>query len=292
VRAFGLVLLAFAAVWPARWVAVRVALGAAGGGFLVASAWPASFGSHANLWAVPVAVALAAVAVVLLPALPSSVHRAAAIPDSTAVAAPDSAPTVHPSASAPSEWALATRGASTHSDGPVALAPVAWHSHWWRGTRMGWGWGWRWALLAGSAAAVYGCVPETDQMREVGVVVVAGAVVEVVRRLPLPAPALVGAWGLVAWSALYGATGRPSALIGGLFALVAPVAAGLAARRGFVAAFRVGGVWAVAALVVARTGGIEPTTRPAVVAALVGALVAAAVSALVWRRSPSVRCDD
>ena len=148
----------------------------------------------------------------------------------------------------------------------------------------GWQLGWRWALLAGGAAAVYGCVPETDQMPEVGVVVAAGLVVEVVRRTPLPSAALMGAWALVAWSALYGATGRPSALVGGLFALVAPVAAGVVARRGWWCSVLVGGAWAVAGLVVARTGGIATQLRPAVVAAALGAAAATAVSAVCWRR--------
>ena len=147
-----------------------------------------------------------------------------------------------------------------------------------------WRLGWRWALLAAGAAAVYGCVPETDQIPEVGVVVAAGLVVEVVRRTPLPAAALVAAWGLVAWSALYGATGRPSALVGGLFALVAPIAAGAVARRGWWCSAGVGVVWAVAALVVARTGGIATELRPAVIAAGVAAAVATAVSAVCWRR--------
>jgi len=150
--------------------------------------------------------------------------------------------------------------------------------------RRGWRLGWRWALLIGGAAAVYGCVPETDQMPEVGVVVAAGLVVELVRRTPLPAAALVGAWGLVAWSALYGATGRPSALVGGLFALAAPIAAGAAARKGWWCSVCVGGAWAVAGLVVARTGGIATELTPAVVAAVAAAAAAGVVSAACWRR--------
>lgn len=151
------------------------------------------------------------------------------------------------------------------------LAGVRWH-------------GWRWLMLAGAAAGVYGCVPETDQMRDVAVVVIAGAVVEVVRRAPLPAAAYTAAWGLVAWSALYGATGRPSAIIGGLFALLAPLAAAAATRRGDVTSVLVGAVWGVTALVVARTGGIATTTRPAVQAAVAGSAVAAVLSAVLWVR--------
>lgn len=149
--------------------------------------------------------------------------------------------------------------------------------------------GWRWLMLCGSAAAVYACVPETDQMREVAVVLVAGAVAEWLRGVPLPAPAFVAAWGLVGWSALFGATGRPSAVIGGLFAIVAPLASSLLSRRGDAAAVLAGLVWAVIALIVARTGGIESSTGPAVAAAVVGAAVATALSALVWCRCSTAR---
>lgn len=144
--------------------------------------------------------------------------------------------------------------------------------------------GWRWLMLGGAAAAVYGCVPETDQMREVAVVVAAGAVAEWLLRSPLPAAAYAAAWGFVAWSALYGATGRPSAVIGGLFALVAPVAAGVVARRSDFVSVAVGLVWSITAVVVARTGGISMTTRPAVTAAMSGAIVAGGLSAVLWSR--------
>lgn len=144
--------------------------------------------------------------------------------------------------------------------------------------------GWRWALLAGSAAAVYGCVPETDQMREVAVVLVAGGVIERLRRSPLPSAVSVAAWGLVAWSALYGATGRPSALIGGLFALLPPLAAAAVARLGVRVASTIGAVWVSAAVAVARTGGVSMQTRPAVAATAAGAIVACAISAMLWRR--------
>lgn len=147
--------------------------------------------------------------------------------------------------------------------------------------------GWRWVMLGGAAAAVYGCVPETDQMRDVAVVVAAGAVAEWLRGVPLPAPAYTAVWGLVAWSALFGATGRPSAVVGGLFALVAPVAAGAMAAmaaRGDRVIVGVGFAWALAGLVVARTGGIATSAAPAVLAAAVGAAAAGSVSALLWYR--------
>ncbi|MDO9173710.1 MAG: hypothetical protein Q7V62_02830, partial [Actinomycetota bacterium] len=114
--------------------------------------------------------------------------------------------------------------------------------------------GWRWALLIGAAAGVYACVPETDQMPLVVAALAGGAVIEQLRRRPLPAPAVAVGWALVAWSALYGASGRPSALLGGLFALVPPLAAAVVGRRGVVCAATVGVTWVVVAGVVARTG--------------------------------------
>jgi len=153
-----------------------------------------------------------------------------------------------------------------------------------RALRVHWH-GWRWLMLVGVAAAVYGCVPETDQMREVGVVLVAGALAEWLLRQPLPPAAFTAAWGLVAWSAMFGATGRPSALIGGLFALVAPLAAAVVAPRRASVAVWVGVTWGATALVVARTGGIATTTGPAVRAAVLGAVVAVAISAALWSRA-------
>lgn len=148
-----------------------------------------------------------------------------------------------------------------------------------------------WWVLLGSTAAVYGCVPETDHLREVAVVVALGGAVEVVRRRPLPAPALVAAFALVEWSALYGATGQARALAGGLFALsplvaVAVVAAPTAGRRRPAAAWlpwAVGATWVLAALVVARTGGIASSLPPACRAALAGGVAAALVSAALVR---------
>lgn len=167
--------------------------------------------------------------------------------------------------------------------------------------------GWRWVALLGAAAAAYACVPETDQFREVAVVLAAGAVAEAwlvgIGRPALPPSAHLAAWGLVAWAATFGASGRQSAVVGGLFALLAPVAAGVVARRaGSVDSVAPAGapagllllpplvaaVWVVAGVAVARTGGIDPATGPAVVAAGVAAAVALLISAALWRfvRSP------
>ena len=140
-----------------------------------------------------------------------------------------------------------------------------------------------WGLLLGGAIAIYGCVPETDQMREVAVVVCAGGLAEVMRRQALPSPALLASAGLVLWSALYGATGRPSALVGGLFALVAPIAVALVPGRRRWVPWAIGLVWSGAAVAVARTGGIIATGLSSALTWTAGfAMTAAAVSAGIY----------
>jgi hypothetical protein len=149
-----------------------------------------------------------------------------------------------------------------------------------------------WWVLLGSAAAVYGCVPETDQMREVAVVVAAGGVVELLLHRPLPAAALAAAFGLVEWSALYGATGQARALAGGLFALTPLVAVGAVAcllagdqrtpRRWWLP-WAVAATWVAAALTMARTGGIATSLPPAAWAAAVCGVAAASISAVLVR---------
>jgi hypothetical protein len=142
-----------------------------------------------------------------------------------------------------------------------------------------------WWLLLASAASIYACVPETDQMREVAVVVAAGGLAELLLRHTLPDPALVAAAALVEWSALYGATGQGRALVGGLFALMPLIAVAVATawtRRRRTAswlAWAVGGVWACATLGLARTGGIASSVGSAIGAVVVW--TAAAVIATV-----------
>lgn len=176
----------------------------------------------------------------------------------------------------------------------VGAAVVVVAAQWWaaprvhvRLSRAGGAWG----LLFGSAIAVYGCVPETDQMREVAVVVCAGGLVEALRRRPLPNPALLAASGLVAWSALYGATGRPSALVGGLFALLPFIAVASTPSRRWWLPWLVGLVWSGAAVGVARTGGIatELSTAVAWAAAFGGAALAVTLAVYAVSAKRAVR---
>ncbi len=122
-----------------------------------------------------------------------------------------------------------------------------------------------------AAVAIYGCVPETDQMREVGFTVALIVLIEVVRWRPLPTVWHACGAALVGWSGLYGATGRESALIGALFALGAiPLLHSverLAAQRARTLSERtrwfVLGAASVSAVVMARTGGIAMNTATA-----------------------------
>jgi hypothetical protein len=153
-------------------------------------------------------------------------------------------------------------------------------------------------VLALTTLAIYLCVPETDQMPTVALMVVMLAGIEIVTRQPsAPAVQLVAA-GIVLWAGLYGATGRSSAIVGTLFAfwpfvLVGGVTLGLRwrerppARRPQRWAIEVTG--GIAAIAVARTGALEPTVRPALVAVGIAAGVSIVVCGLLLRPVDRVR---
>ena len=164
---------------------------------------------------------------------------------------------------------------------------------WWAVPRLRTGFsmpGSRWVLFVGSAFAVYCCVPETDQMWEVGLVIAAAVVAEVLRQRVLPTPVDAAVAGLILWSALFGATGRPSALVGGLFALMPLVAvpAVMAARPALAVGrlrwrWALAIVWIGAAIAVARTGGIARTAAPAWIAVVCVTAAALLASELLAR---------
>lgn len=124
-----------------------------------------------------------------------------------------------------------------------------------------------------SLVAVYGCVPETDQIPPVAALAAALVVVEVVLRRRVRLSWHAGVAALVLWAGVYGATGRQSALVGALFAwwpvLLVPLVADLVRRveraRELVR-WVIAGLGSIAAVLVARTGALEPTVGPAVVA--------------------------
>lgn len=133
------------------------------------------------------------------------------------------------------------------------------------------------ALLAMAWLATYACVPETDHLPDIAVAIVGVFVIEVATRTPSGIVHLGTAFVLVV-AGWYGATGRGSAQVGALFALwplalTGIVFATFVHRRHRPLAvewrFVVGAIGGVAALAVARTGAIQPTTGPAIVAVAV-----------------------
>jgi len=141
--------------------------------------------------------------------------------------------------------------------------------------------------LLAVAATCFACVPETDHFPMVVVALLVTLFAEVSSRRAAPAWWLCAAGLLVVWAGMYGATGRPSALVGAGFAwwpLFAPAA--LAARGTRSDAARVAvmaGVGAVAAVAVGRTGALADSVGPAVVAVAVAAPASAAAMVVVWR---------
>ena len=131
-------------------------------------------------------------------------------------------------------------------------------------------------VMLAIVGTIYCCVPETDQLDEVASVLVLVLVTELLASrflwwLALPQTVLV------LWSGLYGATERSSAIVGTLFAfwpvaLTGGVLLALARTRWSVGAVERHGLEAigvVAAVAVARTGALQPTVGPALVAVAV-----------------------
>jgi hypothetical protein len=132
-------------------------------------------------------------------------------------------------------------------------------------------------LLGYAGVAIYGCVPETDQMPTIGWMLAGLLLIELVTRSTSSPAAQVVAAGIVLWSGIYGATGRGSAIVGAWFAfwpLVLVVSAALVfGLRASPTRWAIGAIGAVAAVAVSRTGAIEPTTAPALVSVAVVAPV-------------------
>lgn len=137
-------------------------------------------------------------------------------------------------------------------------------------------------MLLGSCLAVYLCVPETsDQMATVGTVVAVAIVIEMVVRRALPIALHAALIGVVLWAGMYGASGRASAYVGALFALAPELLAGLVTRREALVLITA----LLATIVVARTGALERTIGPALVAAGIATGVCL-LAVVVGRRSP------
>lgn len=157
------------------------------------------------------------------------------------------------------------------------------------------------AFLGGSAVAVYLCVPETNtQMPSVFALVVVLVLMEVIGRVRVPLLLHTFLALVVLWSGVFGATARPSALVGTLFAMWPPIVVGLAAlvrprfeRTPLVARLPVATIGVGAALVVARTGAldddVEPALRSAGIALLASGAVIAFLTLVIRPRRRTVR---
>jgi hypothetical protein len=139
--------------------------------------------------------------------------------------------------------------------------------------------------LAGWLAAVYGCVPETDQIPPVAAGVAAALVFEVVWGRSLPWLAHLGLATLILWAGLFGASGQGRAVIGtwfGAWGLVLGPAMMFVVprlrRAPLLLRWVVTGAGGVAALIVARTGALRPPVRGAVRSAMLWATVSASLA--------------
>ena len=141
------------------------------------------------------------------------------------------------------------------------------------------------ALLGLTAIAIYACVPETNnQMPAIGVMLASLFVIELVARQPSAPLVHAVAIGIVLWSGLYGATGRDSAIVGALFAFW-PLALVVIvchwpgrAEPGPIVRWLIGLIGGIAAVAVARTGALEPTIGPALLAVAIALPTSLAVA--------------
>lgn len=152
--------------------------------------------------------------------------------------------------------------------------------------------------LLGWLAAIYGCVPETGQVRPVAAWLVALFVVEVIWGRPAPWLAHLAAAMLVLWAGVFGATGQERAIVGALFGAwglfigpLAAVAVPPLRRAPLLARWVICGIGGVGALIVARTGALRPAVGGAIRSAAVWATVTTAVALLLALvvTSPSAR---
>ncbi len=139
------------------------------------------------------------------------------------------------------------------------------------------------ALIGVMQFAIYCCVPETDQIPQVAFAVVVLLTIEVAADRPLPWWLVVPVLGWVLWSGLSGATGRDSALVGTLFAAW-PL---LVVLAGVGSPLVAGAVGSIAAVAVARTGALQSTGRPALVAVAIAGTTSLVLIGLVGAMSRS-----
>ena len=151
------------------------------------------------------------------------------------------------------------------------------------------------AALLATLAAIFLCVPETDQIPVAMIVPGVVLAAELLQRRQMGIEWYAVAAASVGWAGMFGATGRQSALAGALFAwwpivlpmlvnLVRPIRSALDASLVIV-------VGAVAALIMARTGGIADSSSVVVVSVLGAVVVSVGLAALIISRASAPRLD-
>lgn len=143
------------------------------------------------------------------------------------------------------------------------------------------------AYVAMSWLATYACVPETDHLADIAVAIAGVFVIEVALRWSSPLVHL-GLLVVLLGAGWFGATGRASAEVGAVFALWPVVLSALFAWRKSLPTewrFVVGAIGGVAAVAVARTGALEPTIGPALVAVAIAAPLSALAARFVTARA-------
>ena len=145
--------------------------------------------------------------------------------------------------------------------------------------------------LVATLAAIFLCVPETNQLAIVALLPMVLVVLEVAERRQLPIEWYVVAAAAVGWGGLFGASGRQSALAGALFAWWAVLLpAFVVARRRVATPWRAQAIAAVAALwvvVVARTGGIADDWATIIVSVVAAVIVSVGAAIAITGRDHS-----
>jgi hypothetical protein len=137
-----------------------------------------------------------------------------------------------------------------------------------------------WLSIYATLGVVHLCVPETDQIPLVGGLVVGAGAIDLLTRGRWRNVLWVAAAASVLWAGLYGATGRQGALVGAMFAFLAPLSLTLIrigarpVRSPPTRKWLVLGLALLASVVLART---EALGRP-----LVPALLVATVAFVIW----------
>jgi hypothetical protein len=152
------------------------------------------------------------------------------------------------------------------------------------------------AALLATLAAIFLCVPETDQIPVAMIVPGVVLAAELLQRRQMGIEWYAVAAASVGWAGMFGATGRQSALAGALFAwwpIVLPMLVNLVRPiRSALDASLVIAVGALAALVMARTGGIADSSSVVVVSVLGAVVVSVGLAALIISRSPEPKPES